>query len=132
MYSPRPREKTMPLCTGMNSASCAERRLSVSINDHPHDGIRPHEAGYADFLAEMRREKPESIINDSVVMFDLGDRTYMKYFFKYTHEPSERMGVDFWWLDWQQSSTYPRVLGTTTSSLAWINKLYYDLSLIHI
>lgn len=105
-----------------------ERRLSVSINDHPHDGIRPHEAGYADFLAEMRREKPESIINDSVVMFDLGDKTYMKYFFKYTHEPSERMGVDFWWLDWQQSSTYPRVLGTTTSSLAWINKLYYDRS----
>lgn len=104
------------------------RRLSVSVNDHPHDGIRPHEAGYADFLQEIRREKPELIVNDSVVMFDLGDATYMKYFFKYTHEPSERMGVDFWWLDWQQSSQYPRVLGTTTSSLAWINKLYYDRS----
>ena len=100
------------------------RRLSVSVNDHPHDGIRPHEAGYADFLQEIRREKPELIVNDSVVMFDLGDATYMKYFFKYTHEPSERMGVDFWWLDWQQSSHIPacwgrrppRWLGSTNST----------------
>lgn len=105
-----------------------ERGLSVSVNDHPHDGIRPHEEGYADFLREIRREKPELIVNDSIVPFDLGDETYMKYFFKYTHEPSERKGVDFWWLDWQQSSMYPRVLGTTTPSLAWINKLYYDRS----
>lgn len=106
-----------------------ERGLTVSLNDHPHDGFRPHEAGYADFLEDIRREKPELIINDSMVLFDLGDPVYMKNFFKHAHAPKERIGIDFWWLDWQQSYLYPRVPGTTTPSLAWINKLYYDRSL---
>lgn len=105
-----------------------DRHITVSLNDHPHDGFRPHEAGYADFLGEIRREKPELICNDSMVLFDLGDPVYMRTFFKYSHEPSERIGIDFWWLDWQQNSLYARVRGTTTPSLSWINKLYYDRS----
>lgn len=105
-----------------------DRGVTVSLNDHPHDGLRPHEAGYADFLRDIRREKPSLVCNDSIVLFDLGDTIYMKNFFKYAHAPHERIGVDFWWLDWQQSYLYPRVLGTTTSSLAWINKLYFEHS----
>lgn len=105
-----------------------DRGITVSLNDHPHDGFRPHEAGYADFLRDIRREKPSLICNDSIVLFDLGDEVYMRNFFKYAHRPSERIGVDFWWLDWQQSYLYPRVPGTTTSSLAWINKLYFENS----
>lgn len=105
-----------------------DRRITVSVNDHPHDGFRPHEAGYADFLADIRREKPSLICNDSIVLFDLGDKVYMKNFFKHAHAPSERVGVDFWWLDWQQNYLYPRVLGTTTPTLAWINKLYFENS----
>ena len=49
------------------------RGVTVSLNDHPHDGIRPHEAGYADFQQEIRREKPELNVTDSDVKIDLGD-----------------------------------------------------------
>ncbi len=35
------------------------------------------------------------------------------------------MGVDFWWLDWQQNYLYPEVRGYRSTSLQWINELYY-------
>ena len=28
----------------------------------------------------------------------------MDAYFKYLHHPNEEIGVDFWWLDWQQGS----------------------------
>lgn len=35
------------------------------------------------------------------------------------------MGADFWWLDWQQNYLYPEVRGYRSTSLQWINELYY-------
>ncbi|MFQ7503616.1 MAG: TIM-barrel domain-containing protein, partial [Alistipes finegoldii] len=57
--------------------------------------------------------------------FDLGDRKYMETFFKHAHHTTEDMGVDFWWLDWQQNYLYPEVRGYRSTSLQWINELYY-------
>ncbi|WP_289769117.1 glycoside hydrolase family 31 protein [Muribaculum intestinale] len=95
------------------------RGVTVSLNDHPHDGIRPHEHNYAEFAAAMGAKDGE------VPLFDLSDRRYMDNFFKYAHRPSEDMGVDFWWLDWQQNYLYPHVRGHHSTSLSWINELYY-------
>ncbi|MDE5704737.1 TIM-barrel domain-containing protein [Muribaculum sp.] len=95
------------------------RGVTVSLNDHPHDGIRPHEHNYAEFAAAMGAKEGE------VPLFDLSDRRYMENFFKYAHRPSEDMGVDFWWLDWQQNYLYPHVRGHHSTSLSWINELYY-------
>jgi len=95
------------------------RGVTVSLNDHPHDGIRPHEHNYAKFAAEL------GATDGPIPLFDLSDRNYMEKFFKYAHRPSEDMGVDFWWLDWQQNYLYPYVRGLNTTSLAWINELYY-------
>ena len=95
------------------------RGVTVSLNDHPHDGIRPHEHNYTEFAAAMGAKEGE------VPLFDLSDRTYMENFFKYAHRPSEDMGVDFWWLDWQQNYLYPHVRGHHATSLSWINELYY-------
>lgn len=95
------------------------RNVTVSLNDHPHDGLRPHEHNYAEFAAEL------GATDGPVPLFDLSDRNYMEKFFKYAHRPSEDMGVDFWWLDWQQNYLYPYVRGHNTTSLAWVNELYY-------
>lgn len=95
------------------------RGITVSLNDHPHDGLRPHEHNYAAFAAELGAEE------GTVPLFDLSDRNYMEKFFKYAHGPSEDMGVDFWWLDWQQNYLYPYVRGANATSLAWVNELYY-------
>ena len=96
-----------------------DKGVTVSLNDHPHDGIRPHEHNYAEFAKAVGAKEGE------VPLFDLSDRNYMEKFFEYAHKPSEDMGVDFWWLDWQQNYLYPYVFGHNSTSLQWVNELYY-------
>ena len=36
------------------------------------------------------------------VEFDISDPAFVKAYFEVLHHPYETMGVDFWWLDWQQ------------------------------
>lgn len=101
------------------------RGLSVSLNDHPHDGVRPSEDCYADFMKEIGAPQ------DSVVLFNLADRKYMDAFWKYTHKPKTDIGLDFWWLDWQQNYAYPKVRGHQSTSLSWINELYWRYSRVN-
>ena len=96
--------------------------VTVSLNDHPHDGIRPHEEMYADFMADMGADPSKPLL------FDVGDRKYMETFFKHAHHSTEDLGIDFWWLDWQQDYAYPYVRGTTTRHLPWLNEIYYNYS----
>lgn len=98
-----------------------KENIKVSLNDHPHDGIRPHEIMYKDFMKSMDKE--------SYILFDAGNKKYMDNFFKYAHGYSDSIGIDFWWLDWQQDYLYPKVRGSEMSHLQWLNKLYYDKSL---
>lgn len=98
--------------------------IYVSLNDHPHDGIRPHESMYIDFMKAIGREP-----NGETVLFDAGNKKYMETFLEYAHRESWDAGISFWWLDWQQDYLYPFVRGLNkTSHLAWLNKLYYDES----
>ncbi len=77
-----------------------ERGMHVSLNIHPADGVRAHEDAYAD-MAKAMGVDPES---ELPIPFDVTDRNFMEAYFKYLHHPHEEMGVDFWWLDWQQGS----------------------------
>ena len=95
------------------------KNITVSLNDHPHDGIRQHEEIYPEFIKAM------GVKDGDLPLFDLGDRNYMEKFFDYAHRPHEDMGVDFWWLDWQQNYLYPNVRGYHATTLAWLNELYY-------
>lgn len=105
-------------------AELKQDNISVVLNEHPHDGIRDHEDMYPDFMKAMG-ETPAPGKN---IVFDAGDRKYMENFMKYAHEESDKMGVAFWWLDWQQDYVYPVVRGTTTKHLDWINEIYFDYS----
>lgn len=96
-----------------------QQRIHVALNDHPHDGIRTHEEYYKPFMQAMGAQQGDNLL------FNPADSCYMRNFFAYAHHPSERVGVDFWWLDWQQNYLYPYVRGTNTTTLAWINELYY-------
>lgn len=98
-------------------------RIYVTLNDHPHDGIRSHEEQYADFAALMGFP-PESGLN---LEFDCGDKKYMQCFFKAVHEKLEKQGVDFWWVDWQQDHLKPYVKGIRKlRHLPWLNRCYYE------
>jgi len=99
--------------------------IAVSLNDHPHDGIRTHEAGYASFTRAMG-EDPAC---GKELLFNAGDQRYMEAFFAHALKPLEKDGVDFWWLDWQQDYLYPHVLGfRNLRHLDWLNHLYYQHS----
>mgnify|MGYP002713124183 CR=1 FL=1 len=78
-----------------------EKGLRTSLNLHPADGIHPHEAQYPEMARRMGID-PES---KQPIEFDITDPTFVKAYFEVLHHPYEAMGVDFWWLDWQQGLT---------------------------
>ena len=72
----------------------------VTLNVHPADGVRAHEEMYPEMAAALGVDAE----HESPIPFDVTDRKFMEAYFKYLHHPNEEMGVDFWWLDWQQGS----------------------------
>ena len=102
----------------------AEDNIAVPLNDHPADGMRPHEEYYPPFMKAMGLD-PQL---DKTPIFDASNKRYMESFFKYALEPNENMGAAFWWLDWQQDFQQPYVLGTRVRHLPWLNHLYYQHS----
>lgn len=93
------------------------RGLRTAFNLHPADGIFPHEEGYA-AMAEAVGIDPAT---QEPVPFDIADRAFTEAYFKVLHHPMEAMGVDFWWMDWQQG-TQSRLQGL--DPLTWLNHLH--------
>ncbi len=96
--------------------------IYTTLNEHPHDGIRPHEDCYEVFMRAMGKDPATK----ESLLFDCGDRKYIENYLKYTREENRNYGVAFWWIDWQQDYLYPMVRSTTTPTLRWINKLFYE------
>lgn len=95
-------------------------QLKVALNLHPASGIQPYEDVYEPFTREYGwTEKGKS------VPFHIDEQKWADAYFKTVLNPMERQGVDFWWLDWQQNYLYPEVRGYRSTSLQWINELYY-------
>ena len=72
--------------------------LHVSLNLHPADGVQPFEERY-DEVAEFM-----GVTGGETIPFDLNDRRFRHAYFELLLHPLEDMGVDFWWIDWQQGS----------------------------
>lgn len=95
--------------------------IAVTLNDHPADGIRPCEDCYEEFAKLMGLENGESL------PFSPEDPRYMEAFFRCAHRPHDDMGVDFWWLDWQQNYLMDHVPGIPGQPiLPWLNRLYFE------
>lgn len=77
------------------------RGVYTALNEHPHSGVRPWDEMYP----EMKRALglPE---DGKPVSFDCLSPEFWKAYFEVLHDPYERDGVDFWWLDWQQGNDY--------------------------
>ena len=80
--------------------------LKVTLNVHPADGVRPFEEAYRPMAQALgldwSKEEP--------IPFDSTDPAFLEAYFQYLHHPNEEMGVDFWWVDWQQG-THTRIPG---------------------
>ncbi len=96
--------------------------LHTAFNLHPASGVYPHEVQYPEIAKEMGVD-PDS---EKPIPFDIADMKFTNAYFNLLHHPMERMGVDFWWLDWQQG-TQTNLQGL--DPLFWLNHLhFYDLA----
>lgn len=92
--------------------------LRTALNLHPHAGVHPHESQY-ERVAQRMGIDPAS---KEPVSFDLADPRFANAYFEELHHPHEEIGIDFWWMDWQQ--------GKQTSlpgldPLWWLNHLHF-------
>lgn len=95
--------------------------LTLTLNDHPHDGLRPGEENYPAFARELGYD-PDG---EDIPQFDASSRRYMDALFRHAHGPTDKMGLDLWWVDWQQNYIYPYLFGTNTRTLQWLNEIFY-------
>ncbi len=77
-----------------------DRGIKKSLNVHPADGIRGHE----DMYLEVAKKMGKDYSNEEAVEFDFTDPLFVKTYFESIHHPYEDMGIDFWWIDWQQGT----------------------------
>lgn len=74
------------------------RNLHTTLNLHPADGVRYFEDMYEEMATangiDPKTEKP--------IKFKCGSDEFWNSYFDILHKPYEKLGVDFWWIDWQQ------------------------------
>ncbi len=75
------------------------RALTVTLNDHPADGVRAYEENYEKIAKKM------GVCDNKPVLFDASSKKYIDSLQTIILEPLENDGVDFWWIDWQQGNT---------------------------
>lgn len=96
--------------------------LKTALNLHPASGIYPHEAQYEQMAIQLGID-PQS---KQPIPFNIADPDFASAYFSILHHPLEEMGVDFWWIDWQQGKD-SSLKGL--DPLFWLNHLhFFDLA----
>ncbi len=96
-----------------------DRGFHVSLNIHPAFGVASFEDGFKALHDDLNL--PDSI---TTVPWTLENPEFYTKFFKHIIRPLEDDGTDFWWLDWQQWTTCPRLEGL--GETFWCNYVFYN------
>lgn len=99
-------------------AWCREKGLRTTLNLHPADGVGKHESQFRAMASAVKAKR-----SDYRIHFDCTSKPYMRAYFDILHRPLEAMGVDFWWMDWQQG-TETKITGL--DPLWWLNHLHWE------
>lgn len=94
------------------------QNLNTTLNLHPADGVFPLETNYAQLAADL------GVTNGQTIPWNIENKTFYEAFFNRILRPHENIGVDFWWLDWQQwmiARNEPN-LGNTF----WLNHVFFN------
>lgn len=75
-----------------------KRKLKITLNLHPSDGVRWWERDYTKMAQTLGMDDPA----DKQIPFDFSSADFINAYFAVLHRPYEKEGVDFWWIDWQQ------------------------------
>jgi alpha-glucosidase (family GH31 glycosyl hydrolase) len=96
-----------------------KNNLKTTLNLHPADGVNASEDIYPEFAKSVGFDTT----GRKTVPFMVSDKKYMSSLFNVVLKPMEKMGVDFWWLDWQQ---WPYDKNMTGLSNTWyLNYVFY-------
>ena len=77
-----------------------DRKLKLSLNVHPADGIRAYEEAYP----RVAKRLGLNVELEEPAIFDFFNPSFRESYFKDVHYELEKQGVDFWWIDWQQGT----------------------------
>lgn len=92
--------------------------LKTALNLHPHAGIRYFDDCYPSLASAMGID----VNSKETVEFDIFNTSFIENYFKYVMHPYEDMGVDFWWIDWQQGT---KTKFSDLDPLFQLNHLHY-------
>lgn len=94
------------------------KNLKVTLNLHPADGVATDEDNFMALANEL------GLPTNQTVAWNIENENFYKAFFKNILRPHENIGVDFWWLDWQQW-----LLAKNEDKLSntfWLNHVFYE------
>lgn len=95
-----------------------DKNLKATLNLHPADGVATDEENFSALANEL------GLPTDKNIDWNIENEDFYKAFFKNILRPHEDIGVDFWWLDWQQW-----LLATNEDKLSntfWLNHVFYE------
>ena len=75
-----------------------DRGPAVSLNLHPADGVRAFEAMYPQVAKRVGIDPA----TEQTAEHDFENDAFREAYFEEIMHPYEDMGVNFWWIDWQQ------------------------------
>lgn len=93
--------------------------LHVTLNLHPASGVLSHEEKYE----AMGKALSWDTSTKAGIPFEGTSQPYMRALFDTILHPLEKQGVDFWWLDWQQSPDSKAHPGL--SNTWWLNHAFF-------
>lgn len=94
------------------------QNLNTTLNLHPADGVFPLEANYSQLAGDL------GVTNNQTIPWNIEKKPFYEAFFNRILRPHENIGVDFWWLDWQQW-----MLARNEPSLGntfWLNHVFFN------
>ena len=107
--------------------------VKTSLNIHPASGIQPFEEPYErmrkDYLSRATvYDGPKDFIredgSDAFIPWCIDQREWADAYFNSVMHPMEKMGVDFWWLDWQQKRLNKEFIPGINQTF-WINYVFF-------
>jgi alpha-glucosidase (family GH31 glycosyl hydrolase) len=75
-----------------------QRKLKVTLNDHPADGVYPYEDAYEAMCKAVKQD----LSTKDPVQFDIVDHKFLNAYFDVLMRGLQKDGMDFCWIDWQQ------------------------------
>ena len=96
-----------------------EQKLKTALNIHPASGIAPMEEKYDEFAKVIGFDT----VGHKYIPFLIEDKKWTRTYFDVILHPFEKMGIDFFWLDWQQWIENKNVKGL--SNTWWLNYVFF-------